>query len=126
MRLARRDHHPERAFMEIPYPPEPPVFAGMPEDADGDARTMRMWARAHGFADMLATAFPDPPPGAAWAFDALEREVFIGDWPDGESDFYAYVSVGVLFDPQDAAARAFADRVRAEAPRAWGAEGAPG
>ncbi len=118
MSLTRKDYHPDHVFMDIPYP-APGLFDGLDADADGDARTGHAWSGAHRFAEMLARRFPTPPEGAIWGCDVMEREFFYGEWPEGDYECYAYVTVGVLFRPDDAEARAFAERVRAEAPTTW-------
>lgn len=122
MDLTRRDMRPELAFREIPYPSAAPPLTPLADEADGNARTFFAWGRAHLWADQLAKAFPDPPPGALWAFDASEHEMFVGEWPEGDLDFYASISIGLLFDPADASAAAFAERVVAERPRDWPSE----
>lgn len=117
--LQRRDHHPELGFLELPFPSGEPPLAAPDNDADGAAHTFFAWSKAHLFAAMLETAFPDPPPGVLWGFDALERERFVGEWPDGAYEAVASIAIGILFDPADDAGRRFADHVRAQAPRVW-------
>lgn len=124
--LERRDYHPGMGFMSVPFPEGAPPLDPLAAGADGNAHTFFAWGRAECFRALLAAAFPDPPPGVLWGADVSEREIMMGDWPDGDIESAASVSVGVLFDPEDAAARAFAERVSAERPRAWGAADAAG
>lgn len=117
--LARRDEHPELGFFEIPFPEGAPPGSQTAKDAETNALTLSAWARAVRFAAILADAFPAPPPGAQWGCEVSARERFVGEWLDGEYETSAYVAVGVLIAPGDDVARAFAERVRADAPRRW-------
>lgn len=125
MRLTRRDNEPDYGFMEIPFPPKPGFLDGLPPDADGNMRTAHAWSRAQRWAEALSEIFGAPPEGALWGCEALERDFHLGEWPDGEDQCYAYVSIGVLIRHGDAQARAFADRVRAGAPKEWPARCSP-
>lgn len=117
--LLRRDERPELGFFELSFPSGPPPLDPLSEDADGNARTLHAWARAHYFLERLKAQFPALPAQISWGYEAIERERFVGDWPDGDYESYAYIGVGLLFDPGDAEARAFAERVRAEKPAQW-------
>lgn len=104
--------------MDLPFPPPPPTEEPA-ADADGNTRTFAAWAKANAFVELLDACFPTRHPGVEWGFEAFEREFYIGDWPDADIESYAVISIGMLFDPQDTTARAFADFARAQAPRSW-------
>lgn len=117
--LQRRDHRPELSFIGVPFPQDAPPLEVPGPGADGNTRTFFSWSRAQLFAERLEQTFPSRPNGALWGCEVLERDCLIGEWPDGDYESYAYVSVGILFDPRNVEARDFAYAVRENSPKSW-------
>jgi hypothetical protein len=120
MSLARREAWQDWRFLPLDAPSGAPPVAPPPPDADGNARTAHAWATARAHATLLAETFGEPPAGASWGFTEAEREVQRGaSLHDSRYEYFAAVTLGLLYDPADAEACAFAERVRANGDLRW-------
>lgn len=117
MSLERREARPAWTFLELDTPAGTPPLTPLPKDADGNTRTAHAWAVANAHAALLEAKFGPPPFRASWGFTAVEREFYRGETlAEGDYDYYAWLTLGLLFDPRDEAACAFAAGVRAGHP----------